>query len=122
MEPTQEADGMREGPDVVRPTRKARQLAAADRAVAEGSGGPRRHLQRLRVLDGGTGSRRRSTTAGEVGGVVNDLSRLQADADACLEFLVERQEEWGPTMVLGCVGRGPIKTVPLTLVAVERRA
>jgi len=47
-----------------------------------------------------------------------DLDRLQADADACLAFLIERQAEWAPELV--ALRYGSDYTIPVTLIAVER--
>ena len=49
---------------------------------------------------------------------MTDLSRLQADADVCLAFLIAHQDEWGPEMRL--MTQGDTRIVPVTLVAVER--
>ena len=52
----------------------------------------------------------------------DDLSRLDADSDVCLAFLIAHQEEWGPTMA-NPEAKGPDgrwQQRPLRLIAVER--
>ena len=52
---------------------------------------------------------------------MTDLSRLQADADACLAYLIFHQDAWEPEMeVLARSGTKGKQTVPMTLLATER--
>lgn len=43
-----------------------------------------------------------------------DMSRLQADVDRCLAFLVANQSEWEPTIHI----THPTREIPVTLIAV----
>lgn len=52
--------------------------------------------------------------------MTDDLSRLQADADACLRFLIDRQEEWGPVRTVATTTPPVLASVRTTLVAVPR--
>lgn len=49
---------------------------------------------------------------------LNDLSRLQADVDACLSFLVQHQDEWQPRMTIDMSH----EERSLTIIAVPRDA
>ncbi len=48
--------------------------------------------------------------------MTDDLSRLEADSDVCMAFLIAHQDEWGPEVEL--LDR---RSVPMTLIAGDRR-